>query len=61
MSNLREEHTRAGINCARCKERFIANSIDHLCFDDNGNCQMCRAELSGKYADGRSLMEKPSE
>lgn len=56
MSDLRVEHTEASIACIRCKDTFIASSIDHLCFDENGHCQKCRAELSGKYADGKSLM-----
>ena len=41
------------VKCARCDNTFASGSIDHLCFDKNGNCQMCRAELSGKYADGQ--------
>lgn len=56
MSDLRVEHTEASIACIRCKDTFTASSIDHLCFDENGHCQKCRAELSGKYADGKSLM-----
>ncbi len=41
------------VKCARCDNTFASGSIDHLCFDKNGNCQMCRAELGGKYADGQ--------
>lgn len=42
------------VKCARCNQVFASGSIDHLCFDKDGNCQMCQAELSGKYANGQS-------
>lgn len=45
----------ASISCMRCKEAYPINSIEYMCFTD-GNCQKCRAELSGKFADGQSLM-----
>ncbi|WLG12790.1 DUF3310 domain-containing protein [Psychrobacter cibarius] len=45
----------ASISCMRCKEAHPINSIEYACFMD-GNCQKCRAELSGKFADGKSLM-----
>lgn len=41
------------VKSARCDNTFASGSIDHLCFDKNGNCQMCRAGLSGKYTDGQ--------
>lgn len=45
----------ASISCMRCKEAHPINSIEFMCFTD-GNCQKCRAELSGKFAGGKSLM-----
>lgn len=45
----------ASISCMRCKEAHPINSIEYMCYTD-GNCQKCRAELSGKFADGKSLM-----
>lgn len=42
----------ASISCMRCKEAHPINSIEYMCFTD-GNCQKCRAELSGKFADGQ--------
>jgi len=56
MGDLTVGHTEAKVVCSRCTDIFRATSIDHLCFDKNGHCQKCRAELSGKYADGKSLM-----
>lgn len=41
------------VQCDRCSRVFRSGSIDHLCFDKNGSCQACQAELSGKYADGQ--------
>lgn len=41
------------VKCARCENTFASGSIDHLCFDKNGNCQMCQAQLNGKYATGQ--------
>ncbi|MGP4715294.1 hypothetical protein ACTXGL_01465 [Psychrobacter sp. T6-6] len=57
MTELSEQQPRLvpanPVRCNRCDDTFTSGSIDHLCFDKNGNCQMCRAELSGKYADGQ--------
>lgn len=41
------------VQCDRCSRVFRSGSLDHLCFDKNGNCQACQVELSGKYADGQ--------
>ena len=42
----------ASISCMRCKEAYPINSIEYMCFTD-GNCQKCRAELSGKFCTGQ--------
>ncbi len=42
----------ASISCIRCKKAYPINSIEYMCYTD-GNCQKCRAELSGKFADGQ--------
>lgn len=42
--------------CNRCKFDYTGHQLEIMCMDENGNCQKCRAELSGKFADGKSLM-----
>lgn len=42
--------------CNRCKFDYTDHQLEIMCMDENGNCQKCRAELSGKFADGKSLM-----
>ena len=53
MTELSETQiqNKAVIDCNGCKTRFVANSIDHFCFDEEGNCQTCQAELSRSLAD----------
>lgn len=47
-------HKSNGVVCNRCKSDYTGHQLEIMCMDENGNCQMCRAELSGKYADGKS-------
>ena len=35
--------------CNHCKRDYTDNKLEIICMDENGNCQMCRAELSGKF------------
>lgn len=50
----------ASISCMRCKEAYPINSIEHMCFTD-GNCQTCRAELSGKFCTGQGRKDDSSK
>jgi len=53
MSELSETQiqNKAVIDCNGCKTRFVANSIDHFCFDEEGNCQTCQAEIIRSLTD----------
>lgn len=53
MTELSEQQIqhKAVIDCNGCKTRFVANSIDHFCFDEEGNCQTCQAEIIRSLTD----------
>lgn len=40
-------------NCPRCDADCKNAFFDLMQIKSDGHCQMCRAELSGKYADGQ--------
>lgn len=42
--------------CNHCKHDYTGHQLEIMCMDENNNCQMCHAALSGKFADGKSLM-----
>lgn len=50
LSETQIQH-KAVIDCNGCKTRFVANSIDHFCFDEEGNCQTCQAEIIRSLTD----------
>jgi len=35
--------------CNHCKHDYTGHQLEIMCIDENGNCQMCRTELSGKF------------
>ena len=39
--------------CNRCKFDYTGHQLEIMCMDENGNCQKCRAELSGKFCTGQ--------
>ena len=48
----REKEAKNSI-CNHCKHDYTGHQLEIICMDENGNCQKCRAELSGKFADGQ--------
>lgn len=49
MSNLKIKD----VVCPRCERNYRQSVLELLQIDKSGHCQICRAELSGKYADGQ--------
>ena len=39
--------------CNHCKHDYTGHQLEIMCMDENGNCQKCRAELSGKFCTGQ--------
>lgn len=39
--------------CNHCKHDYTGHQLEIVCMDENNNCQLCRAALSGKFADGQ--------
>ena len=39
--------------CNHCKHDYTGHQLEIMCMDENNNCQMCHAALSGKFAIGR--------
>lgn len=39
--------------CNRCNFDYTGHQLEIMCMDENGNCQKCRAELSGKFCTGQ--------
>lgn len=50
MTELSEQQT----ICTRCHMDYSNNPLELLIMVNGGICQICQAELSGKYADGQS-------
>lgn len=47
-------HKEKSAICNRCEHDYTGNQLEIMCMDENNNCQMCHAALSGKYADGQT-------
>jgi len=50
MTELSEDQIQNRIVCNRCNEDYTGQMIEIISMSADGNCQMCRAELSGKFA-----------
>jgi len=49
MTELSEDQIQNRIVCNRCNEDYTGQMIEIISMSADGNCQMCRAELSGKF------------
>lgn len=47
--------------CNHCGKSYAGQKIEIMCMDENNNCQKCRAELSGKFADGQGRKDDSSK
>ena len=56
MGDLTVEHTETRVVCTRCNTDYSNDRLELLIINDGDVCQSCEAELSSKYADGKSLM-----
>ena len=53
MTELSETQIQNKAVCTRCNTDYSSNILEKMCMGKTSICQMCRAELSGKYADGQ--------
>lgn len=53
MTELSETQIQNKAVCTRCNTDYSNNILEKMCMGKTSVCQMCRAELSGKYADGQ--------
>lgn len=53
MTELSETQIQNKVICTRCNTDYSNNILEKMCMGKTSICQMCRAELSGKYADGQ--------
>ena len=53
MTELSETQIQNKIICQECGRDYTNSLFDSMQIKSDGYCQMCRAELSGKYADGQ--------
>lgn len=53
MTELSETQIQNKAVCTRCNTDYSNNILEKMCMGKTSICQMCRAELSGKYADGQ--------
>lgn len=49
MTELSEQQT----TCTRCNADYSNDPLELLIMGESGICQVCTAQLSGKYADGQ--------
>lgn len=47
--------------CNHCKHDYTGHQLEIMCMDENNNCQMCHAALSGKFADGQGRKDDNSK
>ena len=50
MTELSETQIQNKVICTRCNTDYSNNILEKMCMGKTSICQMCRAELSGKYA-----------
>ena len=50
MTELSETQIQNKAVCTRCNTDYSNNILEKMCMGKTSICQMCRAELSGKYA-----------
>lgn len=50
MTELSETQIQNKVVCARCNTDYSNNILEKMCMGKTSICQVCRAELSGKYA-----------
>lgn len=50
MTELSETQIQNKAVCTRCNTDYSNNILEKMCMGKTSVCQMCRAELSGKYA-----------
>lgn len=50
MTELSEAQIQNKVVCTRCNTDYSDNILEKMCMGKTSICQMCRAELSGKYA-----------
>ena len=54
MTELSEAQIQNKVICTRGNTDYSNNILEKMCMGKTSICQICRAELSGKYADGKS-------
>lgn len=50
MTELSETQIQNKVVCTRCNTDYSNNILEKMCMGRTSICQVCRAELSGKYA-----------
>lgn len=50
MTELSETQIQNKVVCTRCNTDYSNNILEKMCMGKTSICQVCRAELSGKYA-----------
>lgn len=53
MTELSETQIQNKVICTRCNTDHSNNILEKMCMGESGICQVCTAQLSGKYADGQ--------
>lgn len=53
MTELSETQIQNKVVCTRCNTDYSNNILEKMCMGRTSICQVCRVELSGKYADGQ--------
>lgn len=54
-------HKEKSAICNHCKHDYTGHQLEIMCMDENNNCQMCHAALSGKFADGQGRKDDNSK